>query len=78
MADGDAQQVVDRRLVLEQAGLRREEPRSSSAPAWESSFERDVGSPSPRLRDSGSWFHAIDATSGLDAPRCRWGARRWP
>ena len=39
VADGDAQQVVDRRLVLEQVGLRREEPRE---PVWKSNFGRVV------------------------------------
>ena len=46
VADGDAQQVVDRRLVLEQVGLRREEPRE---PVWKSIS--GVSSPSLHLLD---------------------------
>ena len=59
MADGDAQQVVDRRLVLEQVGLRREEPRE---PAWESNFGRVVPVTASARRRSGD-FHTDGSSS---------------
>ena len=57
MADGDAQQVVDRRLVLEQVGLRREEPRQQ----LRACVGIEMLSPSLSLLD-GVRAHTIDAT----------------